>query len=322
MNLEYVQSLSLTPTSPFHFDATLYKPDHFAAGDNHWEPGTRWQTFHWQGKQLGLKIMNTGTVDSPGVQVDVFAATPLDDAYLDTLSEEVRYRYNFDLDLDAFYREFDDDPLLRPVVERLWGMRPGHAGSLYEYLMIGIVLQNTAIKRSIQMLQTLFEQHGTLLRFDGKELWCFWPPGGFQAVSEADLRAQKFGYRAKSLKRIDNAFIDGQIDEFALREASRDTQKTELLKLFGVGPATVWYLLFDVFHRYDFFDHISPWEQKIYSKLFFDRDPDDPAPVDDLLNFFDIYGDYRQLAVHYFWQDLWWRHREKPMAWFAHLIRN
>ena len=44
-------------------------------------------------------------------------------------------------------------------------------------------------------------------------------------------------------------------------------QMAELLKLYGVGPATVWYLLFDVFHHWDFFNHVSPWEQKIYSKV-------------------------------------------------------
>ena len=322
MHLERVHSLALTPTAPFNFDATLFKPDHFPSGDNHWEPGIRWQTCCWEGRQLGLKIINTGDLESPAVQVYVYCTTPLNDENLAGLREELNYRYNLDLDLTGFYSETEQDPLLRPVVERLWGMRPGHAGSLYEYLMIGIVLQNTTINRSIQMLQTLFEHHGRLLSFDDKELWCFWQPGGLQAVSQNDLRALKFGYRAKSLKRIDNTFAAREIDELILRHASLETQRSALLKLFGVGPATVWYLLFDVFHRYDFFDHISPWEQKIYSRLFFDRDPEDPAPVDDLLNFFDIYGKYRQLAVHYFWQDLWWRHREHPMPWLAKLIRR
>ena len=35
---------------------------------------------------------------------------------------------------------------------------------------------------------------------------------------------------------------------------------------------------------------------------FFDKDPDNPVPVDKL---FSKYGDYMQLAVHYIWADLW-----------------
>jgi len=47
-------------------------------------------------------------------------------------------------------------------------MRPGHENSLYEYLIIGVVLQNTVVKRSIQMLQNLFENFGIKIEFDNK----------------------------------------------------------------------------------------------------------------------------------------------------------
>ena len=42
------------------------------------------------------------------------------------------------------------------------------------------------------------------------------------------------------------------------------------------------------------------WEQlgKIYSKLFFDQEPDHPVPVKQLLAHFEKYGAYKQLAVH------------------------
>ena len=39
------------------------------------------------------------------------------------------------------------------------------------------------------------------------------------------------------------------------------------MALYGVGPASVWYILSDVFHHLDELNHISPWEQKIYSKV-------------------------------------------------------
>jgi 3-methyladenine DNA glycosylase/8-oxoguanine DNA glycosylase len=141
-------------------------------------------------------------------------------------------------------------------------------------------------------------------------------------VTEDDLRALKVGYRAKSIKRIDDQFGQGLIDEFALRAQDRDTQMKTLLRLYGVGPATVWYLLFDVFHHWDFFNHISPWEQKIYSKLFFDQEPDSPLPVDDLLAHLERFGAYKQLAVHYVWEDLWWQRHQGRAAWLEKLIRR
>jgi 3-methyladenine DNA glycosylase/8-oxoguanine DNA glycosylase len=255
------------------------------------------------------------------VSLEVYSSESLEDAFITSLAAEVRYRYNLDLDLTPFYDACGGDPVLAPILARWRGMRPGHPSSLYEYLIIGIVLQNATVRRSIQMFRTLLERYGTPLVYDGQRLWCFWPPGGLVGVSEDDLRALKVGYRARFIRRIDDQFAAGQIDEFDLRRQDRETQRRALLRLYGVGPATAWYLLMDVFHHWDFFDHVSPWEQKIYSKLFFDHEPDHPVPVDHLLAYFDRYGAFKQLAVHYMWEDLWWRRHNEHIPWLEKLIR-
>lgn len=321
MKLKKVKIVELTPTAPFNFDATFHKPDHFTSGDNEWQQGIRWQTCFWQGKQLGLKFVDKGTVNRSKVQVDVYYNKTLDKKFIKSLSHEIEYRFNLQLDLTDFYKKFKEDEVLGPIVKRWKGTRPGHPSSLYEYLIIGIVLQNATVKRSIQMFQALLENYGRLLEYDGKKLWCFWKPGDLQNVSEDELRALKLGYRAKSIKKTDEQFAQGLIDEFELRDKDLETQKEELLKLYGVGPATAGYILFDVFHHYDLFINISPWEQKIYSKLFFDQDPDNPVPVEKLLKYFERYGKYKQLAVHYIWWDLWWKRKNKHIPWLEKLIR-
>ena len=322
MKLNRINTVEITPSTPFAFDLTFHKPDHFTSGDNLWEPGIRWQTLNWQGIPLGLKFINNGTVDSPQILLELFSEAQLPGQVIDSLVSEIRYRYNLDLDLTDFYQSFQKDVLLAPIIERLRGMRPGRSGSLYEYLIIGIVLQNAPVRRSVQMFQVLLENYGTPLEFDNKQLWCFWSPGRLQDVSEEALRALKIGYRARFIKSIDDYFAENLIDEQELRKQDRETQMKELLKLYGVGPATVLYLLFDVFHHWDFFNHISPWEQKIYSKLFFDREPEDPVPVDELLKHFEKYGEYKQLAVHYIWEDLFWRRESEHIPWLEREIRT
>jgi len=337
MRLKKVNSVALTPTVPFAFDSTFHKPDHFTSGDNQWQPGIRWQTWFWQGKQLGLKFISTAARRKPPVSVladespsltkkpqllvEIYYSTRLSKPFVKSLAEEIEYRFNLRLDLSDFYQSFKDDKVLGPVVRRWRGMRPGHPSSLYEYLIIGIVLQNATVRRSIQMFQALLEKYGRLLEYDGKKLWCFWEPGGLRRTTEEELRALKVGYRAKSIKRTDDYFAKGLIDEFELRQKDRGTQREELIKLYGVGPATVWYLLFDVFHHWDFFDHVSPWEQKIYSKLFFNQDPEKPVSVKKILKHIDKYGEYKQLAVHYLWEDLWWKRKNKKIPWLEKLIR-
>lgn len=314
--------ITIRPTAPFLFDATFHKPDHFTSGDNLWQPGIRWQTWLQDGVPLGLKFENKGTTAKPRVRVAIYAAKNLRRDFIASLTEEIRYRYNLDLDLKPFYAQFKTDAILGPIIKKWRGMRPGHPSSLYEYLIIGIVLQNATVRRSIQMFQTLLSKYGTPVSFDGRQLWCFWRPGRLTRTTVDDLRKLKVGYRAKSIKKTDDAFRNGLMDETNLRAAGRDTQMQELLKLYGVGPATVWYLLFDVFHRWDFFNHVSPWEQKIYSKVFFNKNPEHPASVQKILKHFTRFGDYKQLAVHYIWEDLWWRHKQNPIDWLKKEIRT
>ncbi len=313
--------LVVYPTAPFNFDATFHKPDHFTSGDNFWQPGIRWQTWNWKGVPLGIKFTCLGTVAKPQVKIELFAARKLTGDFVESLLAEIRYLYNFDLNLAPFYKEAQKDPVLALAIRRLRGMRPGHPSCLYEYLIIGVVLQNATVRRSIAMFRSLLESYGSKVEFDGKKLWCFWSPGELKNVSEEELRALKLGYRAKFIKKIDEQFAAGVTDEKTLRAKDAVTQKAELLKIYGVGPATVWYLLFDVFHHFDIFDHVSPWEQKIYSKIFFDRDPEDPVPVEKILKYFERFGRYKHLAVHYAWEDLWWRHKRKPISWLAKEVR-
>lgn len=321
MKLKQIGSREITPAAPFAFDSTFHKPDHFTSGDNYWDPGVRWQTWYWQERQLGLKFVNAGSPEQPKIIVEINYQDILEDRFISSLVDEITYRYNLDLDLSNFYAELGEDQVLGPIIRRWRGMRPGHPNSLYEYLIIGIVLQNATVRRSIQMFQALLENYGKMLEFDEKRLWCFWEPGGLQHVTENELRALKIGYRARTIKKIDDQFAQGIIDEYELRKKDRETQRNELLRLYGVGPATVWYLLFDVFHQWDFFDHVSPWEQKIYSKLFFDQDPEKSVPIQQLLEYFERYGEYKQLAVHYIWEDLWWKRRHESIAWLEKLIR-
>jgi len=322
MLLKSKQETILFPAAPFNFDATMHKPDHFPAADNAWEPGVRWQTMRWQGKPLGLKYENQGMVDQPKVLLTIWSQERLTRQLIDGLIDEINYRHNFDLDLGAFNRRFGGDPQLGPVIDKWRGMKPLNHSSLYEYLLIAIVLQNATVRRSVNMMQALFENYGTLVSYDGKELYCFWEPEVIGRITEDELRQLKVGYRAKSIKRVTDAFVRREIDEVELRGKSKEQQREALLALYGIGPASVWYILSDVFHHVDELNHISPWEQKIYSKLFFDQGPDDPVPVDMLLQTFDErFGEYRMLAVHYLWEDLFWRRKHESVDWLEKLIR-
>ena len=173
------------------------------------------------------------------------------------------------------------------------------------------------------MMQALFEKYGTLVRFNNKNFFCFWEPQVLAQRPEQELRKLKVGYRAKSLIKVSQPFIDGQINELALRGRTLQKQEDLLLSLYGIGPASVGCIMFDVFHHWDHLRHISPWEQKIYTKLFFNKDyHKERVPVSEMLSYFEAkYGEYKVLAIHYIWENLWWERRNKKIPWLEELIR-
>ncbi|MBM4401837.1 MAG: hypothetical protein FJ044_01170 [Candidatus Cloacimonetes bacterium] len=330
IRLNCKETIEIKPISPFPFDPSMHKPGHFPSQDTTWVKGCRWQTMFWpsfakasEGQQcLGLKFINAGTVKRPKISLEVYSKEKLTSNCLGELIREINYRYDFQADLAGFTERFKNDEQLGPILAKWPGMRVMSPQSLYEYLVIGIVLQNCTVRRSVKMMQALFENYGSLVSFNGKNLYCFWEPKVLTKVSEEELRALKVGYRAKSLKRISEPFANSEINELELRAKSKEEQRGILLSLYGIGPATVGYILFDVFKHYDELSHVSPWEQKIYSKLFFDREPSKPVSEKKLLKFFDKrFGRYKMLAVHYIWEDLWWKREHQRIPWLEGLIR-
>ena len=315
-------SFEIIPTKPFHFNSTFFKPGHFPTNDTKFQPGERWQTMLWQGEKLGLIFENKETAAKPKIRVSAFSKKKLSLEFIESLKQEIIWRYNLGLDLSEFYKEVGKSSLLKPVIKRFYGLRPMHAGSLYEYLIIAIVLQNATVRRSVSMMQTLFENYGTLLEFAGQKLWCFWEPRTLAKADEKKLRDLKMGYRARSLIKVSAPFIKKEIYEMKLRKADQKTQEESLISLYGIGPASVGYIMFDVFHQWDFLKHISPWEQKIYTKIFFDKDPEkELVPVEKMLKAFEKWGKWKNLAVHYIWEDIWWQRRNKHIPWLEKLVR-
>lgn len=323
MKLNRKKIFIICPTSPFHFDGTFHKPSHFPDKlDNYeddWESGRHWQAIRIGGKIFGLKIENVGKIQKPKIRVSVFYKNAISDSEIDFIKQEIIWRFDLKADLKEFNKLAKSDKRFYPIFKKWTGMRSSSAHNLYELLIIAVVLQNATVRRTVQMMNALLDKYGTKLKFDNKEIFAMWQPRDLQKVSEQDLRNLKVGYRAKFIKRLSQDFTEGKIDEQKLRKLDKENARKELMKLYGVGPETSRILLFEVCHHYDTFDHIAPWQQKIYSRLFYKKPL---VPVNKIRD--DIkkqYGRYSMLAVHYIWEDIFWRRKNEKIDWLEKEIR-
>ncbi|NQU82350.1 MAG: hypothetical protein HQ539_00130 [Parcubacteria group bacterium] len=307
------------PTFPFHFDGTFHKPSHFPDKLSTWESGKYWQTIRIGKKLFGLKIENKGKTQKPKIKVSVFYNKNISDKEIDNIKREIIWRFDLNADLKEFNKLAKSDKRFYPIFKKWLGMRNSGSESLYELLIIAVVLQNATVRRTVQMMNALLNNYGTRLKYDGKEIFAIWLPEKLKSVSEQNLRDLKIGYRAKFIKRLSQDFTEGKIDELELRTFNQENIEKELMKLYGVGPETVRILLFGVYHQYNTFDHIAPWQQKIYSQLFYKK-PLVPANKirDDIKK---QYGKYSMLAVHYIMEDIFWRRKNEKIEWLEKEIR-
>ena len=309
----------INPKAPFNFDATVYKPSHFPSPDNIWTKGKYWFTLNSKGIVYGIKMENVGKTGLPKVRLTVYCGSPVKKAQLAELVEEARWRYDMDIDLREFYKELKLDDIIGPVLRKWRGMRVSCQYSLYELLVVTIVLQNATVRRSVQLTESLLQRDGSLVEFDRIRLYAFWEPSRLSGVTEREIRQLKVGYRARFIKKISKAFARKEIDEARLRQLAKEEAKSELLGLYGVGPASVSILLFESLHHYDAFDHLSPWEQKIYSRLLFRRDL---VPAEKILREMELrWGRWRMLAADYLFEDLFWKSKAGGVPWLENLIR-
>jgi 3-methyladenine DNA glycosylase/8-oxoguanine DNA glycosylase len=129
----------------------------------------------------------------------------------------------------------------------------------------------------------------------------------------------RIGYRSKALKRFSSQFSLGEFDERALRALDDTALRRCLLRIYGVGPETVRILLTEAFHRHDTFHHIAPWQQKIYSQLFYGEPLVAADTIIEDIN--RAYGRWASLAIHYIWEDIFWRRRHTHVDWLEKEIR-
>ena len=319
MVLKERKTFFIYPTAPFHFDGTFHKPSYFPNQLEYWESGKYWQALRLGKKLYGLRIDNKGTTKTPKIKVTIFYQSKISENDIANIGQEIIWRFDLMANMQGFHQLAKKDNLFYPVFKKWLGMRVSSPHNLYELLVVSLLLQNATIRRTVQMLNILLDKYGIKLKFDQKEVFAIWLPEKLNHVSERELRNLKIGYRAKYLKCFSHDFFVGKVNEIELRQLDQEKTKEALTELYGVGPETARILLFEVFHHYGVFGHISPWQQKIYSRLFYHKPLVSANKIKD-----DIkrrYGKYSMLAVHYIWEDVFWRRKNEKIGWLEKEIR-
>ena len=312
--LKLIHTTLIHPKAPYNFDYSVHNPSHYPTPLSKWEPGKLWFSFRFKDKLIGIKLENQGTISKPKIKAGFYHESKLDDEYVVFLLKEMDYRFEFKQDYSEFYKKFEKDKLIGKVLKKFKGMHNFCIEGLYEYLMIAILLQNANIKRTVQMTNAMLQNYGDKIEFDSLELYSIWKPERILKVPEEELRALKVGYRAKSFLRATQDYL--KLDEFSMCDLSDPELMKELLKIYGVGPASVDYIMTGVYHR-SILNTIMPWEAKIYSRLL-GLKTTDPKQI---MVFLDKrYGEHKSQVIGHLFMDISWKHKYEKVEWMEKLL--
>jgi N-glycosylase/DNA lyase len=141
-----------------------------------------------------------------------------------------------DLDLPEVIATFPpDDKHLAAAVQACRGLRLLRQDP-WECLASFILSSTKQIVQIRQIVQALSERHGRrVAACEGVTAYAFPAAGQLAAVTEAELRACKMGFRAPYLLAAARRVAGGEIDLAAVGSKSFPEAREELMKLAGVG---------------------------------------------------------------------------------------
>ncbi|XID94843.1 DNA-3-methyladenine glycosylase family protein [Paenibacillaceae bacterium WGS1546] len=170
---------------------------------------------------------------------------PWDD---ETAAEVVRYvRDWFDLDLDLapFYEMSRKDPILRGVVDRLFGLRNMGIPDLFEALCWGIIGQQISLAFAYTLKRRFVETFGERIAGDGVDVWLFPDPADIAKLEVETLAALKMTTKkAEYLIEVARRMTNGELSkERLLALDGFQAAEKRLVAIRGIGPWTANYVL-------------------------------------------------------------------------------
>ena len=191
------------------------------------------QAFRWkrEGEWLhGVIFNNIVKIRQTQEGVEFFCA-PDDEQTLEPL---IRDYLRLGDDIDAICQEIDVDERINAALRLYPGMRILRQEP-WECLISFICSANSNIPRISANVEDMASSFGRPISFDGIERSAFPTPARLAEAGEQRLRELRLGFRAKYVAAVARIVADGNLDLFALREASYQEALDALTALPGVG---------------------------------------------------------------------------------------
>jgi DNA-3-methyladenine glycosylase II len=194
------------------------------------------------GRWRGYVLRWTGGPDETRLTVSVPGATGA--RAVDAALTEVRQICGLDLDVPSFYRAGAADPVLAPLIPRLYGLRPTLSPRAFEMLVGAVCAQQVNLTFAFTVRRRLVQRFGTPVRVDGQTVYAFPEPAVLARAKVAELRGMQFTVRkAEYIVGLAERMGSGGLDLDALGSCSNAEIIELVTAVRGLGRWTAeWFL--------------------------------------------------------------------------------
>jgi DNA-3-methyladenine glycosylase II len=235
--------IALTPEGPLDVPATLAR--YRLWGD---DPASRLagdaflRVRRHGGRLWPFAVRWTGTTDAVRLEVDIPGARAA--GVRDAVLSDVRRLFGLDFDLPAFYRMARTDPILGPLIEPLYGLRPSVTPGALEMLVGAITAQQVNLAFAFALRARLVRRYGEPVDIDGETVYAFPTPDALARARLPALRAMQFSARkAEYVRDLARAVAAGALDLEGLATTPTSAIIDRLTAQRGLGRWTAdWFL--------------------------------------------------------------------------------
>lgn len=220
------------------------------------------QVFHWRRHQTGW----IGAVGDTPLYLEQCGDRLLTPAASEELA---RHYFALDHQLEKICGTFPGDPAMLVAREFCRGLRIVRQ-PLWECIATFITSALKQVPHIAQISHRLRECHGTRLEWADAALFAYPSPERIAALSEADLRECRLGFRAKNLLNTARLIANGKVDLKTIGTLPDAEAHAELCRLPGVGAKVANCVLLFGLERLRAFP-IDVWIERVLRSIYFPR---------------------------------------------------
>lgn len=243
----------------------------------------------------GYELRWAGEPDAARLRVSMPGARSA--RVLDPAVDEVTRICGLPLDLPAFYCAAAGDPVLAPLVPRLYGLRPTLAARPFEMLVGSVCAQQVNLNFAFTVRARLVRRFGVPVAVGGETVYAFPEPETLARASVSELRAMQFTRRkAEYIVGLAKRIVTGELDLAGLSALSNDEVIESLTTLRGFGRWTAEWFLARGLGRGDVCPAGDLGVRKAFGHFY---NQGRPLAEEDIRRRAAAWGAHQNLAVHY-----------------------